>query len=734
MKKLNLYQRSVTILLTLFVLVLSSFTSPAFAKEGLLVSPEILSVGVSERQNDSTATATEIGTGWIQNSDYPHVETRVVLTGQVNEQTQIVEGFLEVRLSGDWKTYWRSPGEGGIAPELNWQASSNIKAIDWEWPYPHRFDLLGLETLGYKHDVTFPLHIEVKDIHAPVTLSAIATISSCTTVCVLTDFPIDMTFLPMDLQVSEASMYQYAQAISQVPKASPLIEKVDAIWDSSRQQLQVTVVNPQGWVKPDLLVDSSDVDIEDYSFLSPNIVVNEDTLVATMKVTSWLSDPDLDQRPILVTLIDQNLLAEQSLTVTNGVVSEPSASESWASGSMLSMLGFALLGGLILNIMPCVFPVLGMKLSHVISAAASERTKVRTQFMASALGILASFWLLALFITLLKLSGSSIGWGIQFQSGGFIGFMLLITALFGANMLGLFELRLPSSLNTWVATKGDSSYAGHFVQGMFATLLATPCSAPFLGTAVAFALATSTVATFAIFTALAVGMASPWILVALFPRMVSWLPKPGAWMNKVKIVFGVMMLMTSIWLLSLLNNHLPPFWVGVLALAGFVWLFLRVKKTYGDKPALILGGVSIVTLAGMLIGGSMTANSWATPLPPEPDWVKLSTKEISAQVAAGNTVFVDVTADWCITCKANKIGVILQPPVYDTLQRSDVIAMKGDWTTPSDNVTAFLRSYGRYGVPFNIVFGPNAPQGIPLPVILSDDTVLGAIAEAQGVQ
>ncbi|MCW8344821.1 thioredoxin family protein [Vibrio sp. ZSDZ65] len=721
MKKQTAYPRSV-------VQRLASFVFGLWFLSTLILSPLALA------NPSSSPIATGVETGWLTSDFHPHVETRVVLTGQVDEQTQTVEGFLEVRLSGDWKTYWRSPGEGGIAPSLDWQQSSNIKAIKWEWPYPHRFELLGLETLGYKHDVVFPLHIEVNDIHEPVNLSATATISSCTTVCVLTDFPIDMTFVPSELSLSETAMYQYAQAMSLVPKASPFIDGVQAIWDASRQELQVTVLNARGWVKPDLLIDSQDDVVEDYSFLSPKINIDGDKVVATFKVTSWLGDPDLDSRSILVTMIDENLLAEQAITVNSGVITGNDIASALSSASMLSMLGFALLGGLILNIMPCVFPVLGMKLSHVISAATAEKTQIRAQFVASSMGIITSFLLLALFITVLKWSGSSIGWGIQFQSGGFIAVMVLITGLFGANMLGLFELRLPSSMNTWMATKGDNSYVGHFVQGMFATLLATPCSAPFLGTAVAFALATSTSATFAIFTALGLGMALPWVLIALFPSLVSWLPKPGAWMNRVKILFGSMMLLTSTWLLSLLSHHLPPFWIGVLALAALVWLFLRVKSCYGDKPALLLGGVSIIALAGGLMIGSMTADRWATPLPPEPDWAALSTTRIANEVAAGHTVFVDVTADWCITCKANKIGVILQPPVYDTLQQSDVIAMKGDWTTPSDDVTAFLRFYGRYGVPFNIVFGPNAPDGIPLPVILTNDAVLNAISSARGEQ
>lgn len=322
------------------------------------------------------------------------------------------------------------------------------------------------------------------------------------------------------------------------------------------------------------------------------------------------------------------------------------------------------------------------------------------------MGFLLRFWLIALFLTVLKLSGSAIGWGIQFQSGWFIGVMFLITALFGANMLGLFEVRLSSNANTWLASKGDNSYIGHFTQGMFATLLATPCSAPFLGTAVAFALATNIPTMFGIFTALALGMALPWIAVALFPSIAMALPKPGQWMNRIKYAFGVMMLITSIWLMSLLANHLSEEWLyGLIAISASA-LFARMVQVHGVKATLICSALLIATLGVTIVAKESNTNV----LPPEPKWETLSAQAIDQYVEEGKVVFVDVTADWCVTCKANKVGVLLQEPVYSELNSTDVVAMQGDWTVPSDSVTSYLQSYDRFGVPFNIVFGPGATK------------------------
>lgn len=675
----------------------------------------------------SVVKAEPLTTGWLKNPNHPPVETRFVISGQVDAESKTVAGFLEVRLAGDWKTYWRSPGEGGIAPSMTWDGSKNLSDIVWHWPHPKRFELLGIETLGYKGNVIFPMTLHVNDLDSPVVLDANLTLSSCTTVCVLTDYPFEISFIPSELKLSESAMHTYAQGMSLVPKPSPLIKHVNAIWDEQNSKLQVTVENSMGWTEPDMLIDGTTEEVRDSAFSQPVFEVEGNKLVATFDVTNWMGTPQLDEQTITVTLDDNNFIAEHATTVKSQMIIEDRG-----NFNIAQMILFALFGGFILNIMPCVLPVLGMKLSSIVSTQGLEKRQIRFQFLSSSLGILVSFWLIALFLTVLKLSGSAIGWGIQFQNAWFIGLMVFITGVFGANMLGLFEIRLSSNANTWLATKGDNSYKGHFTQGMFATLLATPCSAPFLGTAVAFALATSIPVMFLIFTALALGMASPWIAVALFPSVALRLPKPGQWMNNIKLLFGFMMLITSVWLLSLLSNHVPMLWVYVISIVALALLVMRTLRVYGKKVAIWTGGALIILVSASLVVGSITSNKSATLLPPEPNWEPLSTTAIENHIADGKVVFVNVTADWCITCKANKIGVLLQDPVYGMLHHSDVVAMEGDWTVPSQSVTSYLQENGRFGVPFNIVYGPKAPNGIPLPIILTDESVISAIETANG--
>ncbi|NVH48763.1 protein-disulfide reductase DsbD family protein [Photobacterium damselae] len=668
--------------------------------------------------------ASTLTTGWVHNPQHPPVAVRLMLTGEKNEANKTVEGLLEVKLDKDWKTYWRSPGEGGTAPSINWELSSNLNSVDWHWPLPKRYEFLGVETLGYKHDVIFPMTFHLDDMNKPVFLSGKLTMSSCTSICVLTDYELSLDFNPEKLVPSVDAMVLYNKGNSLVPKPSTAVELTQVSYDEAKKIVSIVATNKAGWTNPDVFVDGQSKPVKQTSFLTPKIDVSGEQLIAQVPVSSWFGTPKLVGEPLSVTITDKDIAVELSKTADNKPVI------ALQNDSLLKVIGLALLGGLILNIMPCVLPVLGMKLSSVISAKGLERRQIRAQFIASALGILVSFWLLAGFLALLKVSGQALGWGVQFQSPWFIGAMMIITGLFAANMLGLFEIRLSSNTNTWLATRGGNSYGGHFVQGMFATMLATPCSAPFLGTAVAFALGANYLTLFAIFTALAVGMAAPWLLIALFPQLANALPKPGMWMNTVKTIFGLMMLVTSLWLLSLMANFFSlkiVIVIGVIALALLLSQLWRIK---GKRATLLTVGFLIIVTAISLIIGSLTADKWAKPLPQDHHWTPLNVEQIKQDVAQGKTVFVDVTADWCITCKANKVGVILQEPVYSALDQENIVLMRGDWTKPSDYVTNFLQSHGRFGVPFNIVYGPAAPNGIELPVILTSEQVLDALKQA----
>lgn len=655
-------------------------------------------------------------TGWLQAPEHPPVQVRLAQAGPFDAAGNHYPALLQVRLADDWKTYWRSPGEGGIAPRLDWQASANIAELNWQWPQPKRFTLLGVETQGYQHEVAFPLQLTPIDATKPIMLDAVLTLPSCTTICVLTDYPLRLQLAPA-YQPDEILYHQYQQAISRVPRAASLVQAESLIWDREQQQLAVTLTNPRGWQQPALFVD----ELDNALFSQPQLSIEGERLEARFRVGSWDPALDLAGRVLVITATDQGLAEELTGHVEAGRLTPTTVSL-----PLPLVLIYALLGGLVLNIMPCVLPVLGLKLNGLLLGSRS-RAQVRRPLLLSAAGIMLSFWGLAGFMLMLTWSGARLGWGIQFQQPGFIGFMLLITALFALNLFGLFEIRLPSRLNTWLATRPGRGSGGHLLQGMFATLLATPCSAPFLGTAVAAALASSPLVLVTIFSGLGLGMALPWLLLALFPGFVRWLPRPGPWMLMVKWLFGLMLLATSLWLLTLLRPSLGT--SATLALAALLvllplWSLLRHYGTRG-----LLFGLAGMLLLGALAGGTalLTRSYWVSPVKNELAWQPLDPARIEREVAAGRRVFVDITADWCITCQANKIGVLLREPVYSALQQEDMVLMRGDWTRPDSRITDYLRAHGRAGIPFNQVFGPGTPKGQSLEVLLTSERVVSAL-------
>ncbi|MCC4265003.1 thioredoxin family protein [Oceanimonas baumannii] len=669
----------------------------------------------------ATLSAQAADTGWLQSPEHPPVQVRLVQNGPLDNSTGQYAALLQVRLADDWKTYWRSPGEGGIAPRLDWQSSDNIQAFDWRWPLPDRFHLLGIETQGYQHDVNFPVYITPENPDTPATFNATLTLPSCTTICVLTEYSLSLP-LQADLTLDETVNHHFQQALSRVPRPATRVQASDWHWDAAKEQVAITLSNEAGWQDPQIFIDDTDTAV----FSQPVITTNGSHLEARFTVSSWDPALNLDGETLVVTVADESLAEELNGPVAQGTL----AATASAQPGLLMVLGYALLGGLILNIMPCVLPVLGLKLNTLLLGERS-RAQVRRPLLLSATGIMLSFWGLAAFMLVLTWSGAQLGWGIQFQQPGFIGFMLAITALFSLNLFGLFEVHLPSRLNTWLATRPGGGNSSHLLQGMFATLLATPCSAPFLGTAVAAALASSPLVLIAIFTGLGLGMALPWLLLAAFPGFVRFMPRPGPWMVKVKWLFGLMLLATSLWLLSLLSATLGSTLSLLLATLLVILPLWSLLRRHGMRA--LVFGLAGISLTGAVLGGValLTQERWVTPAKPELPWQPLDVARIEQEVAAGNRVFVDITADWCITCQANKVGVIQRDPVYSVLEQDNVVLMQGDWTRPNAEITDYLRAHGRAGIPFNQVFGPGLPDGRDLEVLLTSDRVISALEAAQ---
>ncbi|MBL0598766.1 thioredoxin family protein [Aeromonas jandaei] len=657
----------------------------------------------------STGLASD--TGWLTSPQNDHARVRLQADRSAPDHTRIL---LDVALESGWKTYWHSPGEGGIAPQILWDEP--VGDFQWRWPAPRHFEVAGLSTQGYQGEVRFPLSLNYP---TGQSLKGTLRLSTCSNVCILTDFPFT---LAVDGQTPAGFDFSWAKAISNLPQPLPADTRVELGYQHN--QLQLRAERAEGWQSPDLFIDA----LEGAEFGKPVLEVEGNTLIARVPVSdSWQGDaPDLRGQSLGLLLTS----GEQAWQ-TKGSIGEALVLPA-PSQPLFWLLGASLLGGLILNLMPCVLPVLALKLGSVLQHQEREQGTVRKQFLAASAGIIASFWVLAAMSSLLRATQGAVGWGIQFQSAGFIGLMVLVTLLFCANLLGLFEIRLPSNLNTRLATSGGNGLGGHFLQGSFATLLATPCSAPFLGTAVAFALAAPLGQLWLIFTALGIGMSLPWLLVAALPRLALWLPKPGRWMGRLRILLGLMMLGSSLWLASLLGSHLGNMQVYWLMAAMLLALLIGIIWRYGMRGFTLALSLSALVGAALLLGGAFTAHG--TGSIDRVVWQPLSERAITDALAQNKRVFVDVTADWCVTCKANKYNVLLRDEVQQALSAPDVVALRGDWSKPDDTIAAFLRQRGAAAVPFNQIYGPGLPQGEILSPLLDKADLLTLLNQAGLIQ
>ena len=422
---------------------------------------------------------------------------------------------------------------------------------------------------------------------------------------------------------------------------------------------------------------------------------------------------------------------DTTVTLTVGPGGTPIASELFQSAAPSDgaqsgpgrglgvMLLLALVGGLILNAMPCVLPVLSLKVFGLVRSASHGRSEVVRGALATGAGILVSFWALALAAIAAKAAGAAVGWGIQFQRPGFVAFLAVVVVLFCLNLWGLFEISLPQRLAQLGGKGPREGLAGHFVSGLFATLMATPCSAPFLGTAVGFALGQEAPAILAIFTAVGLGMALPYLLLAAAPGAARLFPKPGAWMETLRGVMGFLLAASAVWLFYVLSSQislerLAAIQLGLLALALF--LGLRHRHMLSGSPR---GGMRWFAEAGMIAAVALTvgiaaispasgvdSRLAAEATPGLIEWQPWDRARAESLAAEGQLVFVDVTADWCFTCKVNERLVLETPEIAGTFEEHGVVPMKADWTNRDDEIGKFLAEHGRYGIPFYLLYRP----------------------------
>ena len=687
---------------------------------------------------------------WVETD---HTALRIISqTDATGDEGDSVTLGLHFKLKDHWKIYWRTPGDAGFPPSVEWGGSYNVKDAEIEWPLPERFSILGFETLGYTDEVVLPLTVKLDQSGDALALNAQISYLACADICIPYDTTIQFS-LPAGPAAPSAEAHLLNTFQTQVPQTNEQGAKalglnietaqfqIDPAGNDDRGTLYLNASSLSPFESPDAYVEGP----EGMAFAKPKVSLSADGAMAMIEVEFEglkATKTPLDQTPLTITLADAPRGAEFKVMPTPATADTLALADAQvqtmaAGPSMVMMLALAVLGGMILNLMPCVLPVLSIKLLGVVGHGGGNTRTVRLSFLASAAGIVTSFLVLAAGLIALKSAGLAIGWGIQFQHPWFLVAMALIITLFACNLWGFFEVHLPQAVNEiGQTTTHTHGLGGHFMTGALATLLATPCSAPFLGTAVGFALARGTIEILAIFAALGVGLALPYLLVALFPKFATKMPKPGRWMVILRRTLGFALAATAIWLVSILAiqvSELAAMLIGAImvVIALMLYVHKRMHRKYGRMD---WGVVAILAVLAFAVPDRITngPESQADQFKLDGLWQTFDQRTIRELVASGKVVFVDVTAEWCITCQVNKAVVIGKGEVFTRLNGTDTIAMQADWTRPDPVISQYLASFGRYGIPFNAVYGPGAPDGIALPELLSQSTVLKALDQAGG--
>jgi thiol:disulfide interchange protein DsbD len=650
-------------------------------------------------------------------------EPRHVSASLVADTTAIVPGKpfrigLVLKIEKGWHTYWQYPGDAGSPAGIAWQLPAGFSAGAIQWPVPETIDQPegNLQTYAYSDEVMLMQTITPPADLQPgttVALKAKADWLVCAEICIPESQDVSLT-LPVATAAKPASDAMFQKWTARLPSETP--PPFEVAWKREGSRLVARVSPPAGASAVEFFPLPAEGEIVGHTFSakSPDGVF---TIGIEVKGN------------VRGVLAIRDASGEQGWMVT----AAPSASSAPAASTaeVLAALGFGFLGGLILNLMPCVLPVISLKLFGFVRQAGQSRRRIALHGAAFSAGVFAFFLVLGALVVALKAGGAEVTWAFQFQNPTFILVLATVVFVFALNLFGVFELTLPGRATTALGEAGAAEgYGGSFFQGAFATLLATPCTAPFLGSSLGFAFGQSATVILLMFASVAAGMAFPYLLLSFQPAWVRFLPKPGPWMERLKQFMGFPLLATLVWLLSVLGAQrglaaVVSASAFLLAVGLGLWLYgiasLPVTKARTRLVLQVLA-VAIALGAGWLFLG---------PTGGRIEWVPYSQAALDKLVAEKKPVFVDFTAEWCISCKVNERTSIDIEPVRRKMKELGVVPMKADWTSRNPEITAALQRFGRVGVPFYVLYPAGQPDApITLPEVLTPSLVLDALDRA----
>jgi thiol:disulfide interchange protein DsbD len=664
-----------------------------------------------------------------------------VMVTLIGETTNVVPGrpfqvALRQQIKPGWHTYWSNPGESGLPTTISWSLPKEFAATPVSWPTPERFKAGPVVSYGYEGEVLLPIAIDVPSAMRPgsvVTLSAHVGWLACSDICVPEEADVSLSVPVGDTPRLDPLLTDvFAAARAKLPITNPF----PTTTTSSSDQIVLQIAIGDATRLTGITFFPQDPDVIDDD-AAQSITAGSDGLSIALRRNESKTLP-----AVLKGVLAYRDLATQAAGAPGAIlISVPVHSPLAANGTGLGLAAaivFALIGGMVLNLMPCVLPVLSIKVIALLEHAELTPNQMRLQGLAYSAGVLVSFAVAGGALVGLRAAGAGIGWGFQLQSPLFVGFMIYVLFAVGLNLSGVF------SIGNRLASAGPhlsqrSGYSAAFITGALATMVATPCTAPFMATAVGYALTQPWYKSLVVLEAIGFGLALPYLLVTFSPTARRLLPKPGRWMVQLKEMLAFPVYGTAVWLMYVLSQLADAYAITVtlsgLVLIGFAaWLY---NVTWFGEDRWRRWGVGFSTLAVAAAVGLLLLvedSGQLQNLSSEPDknaieWHSFDPEKLEALRAKGNPVFVDFTAAWCITCKVNERIALADATVANAFRSAGIVAMKADWTRQDPGITKVLEASGHAGVPLYLFYPPATANGdkrppVVLPQILTSTAVL----------
>ncbi|WP_372368708.1 protein-disulfide reductase DsbD family protein [Candidatus Uabimicrobium sp. HlEnr_7] len=655
---------------------------------------------------------------------------------------------VNLKIEDHWHTYWRNPGSSGLPTTIKWTLPKGVTASDIHWATPQWIKSSGLVSLAYEHEVAHLVKISVAKNFAEKTLKLSAAVDwlVCSDVgklagCYPGDAKLTTSVAIGKSQESDKNKKFFSKAHAQLPKTN---DKWQVLASRDNKTVRIFLVDgssaQQKYENMTFFPHQEFFKLESPQKFSyeNGVYVIETELASTApkKLKEAFGEIKLANGNLLISVgvINQKLDSQQVKDlVKNGGIDNLSTTESSDILAILFNVFFAFLGGIILNAMPCVLPVISLKIFGFIEDAGGDKSKIWKSGLAFTAGVLVSFWILVGLLFAIRDFGlfgiEGAGWGYQLQSPTFVIALVMGIVLFSLNLFGVFEIG--TSLTSVGSQTKKSGLLSSFLTGVFTTIIATPCSAPFMAAAVGFAMAQTTIIGFSIFTSLALGLAFPYLMLSFFPSWLSVLPKPGRWMESLKKSLAFPLLGAAVWLFSIFvvlmaENVAQAEYVVFYGLAGAFFLTLAAwiygrwgmvgskKRPQGIAYTLICAAVTIYCC-------------YASLNPPFETWVKFSPQKVEQLLEEDKPVFIDFTASWCITCQANKKNALRTDKVTEQFAKYGVVTVTADWTKRDKVIGDYLQKFGRNSVPLYLLYHGKSGEYTILPQLLTTSIVIEAL-------